>query len=178
MQVSQLFTFIENGWGAHSSKIAPCAHSPKLACKAFTFVTWAKIGQLACYFITMIHTFQWIIHLCICWKQNWFSVKLNFSEIGIRPIFLSFSVIHCLPHYPFSLSFAKYLPNLVLFHSLSWPNLFCCSLCLSSSHGHPHLSLSHFPSLILSLYSRNHWHSNMVFLFLLLNYSFSQSISD
>ena len=42
IQISLKFHFTENGWSANSPKIAPCAHSPKLAGMFFYFQRISK----------------------------------------------------------------------------------------------------------------------------------------
>ena len=80
--VELLFCAQKAPW-AHFPKIAPCAHSLKLAGNLFTIGRWAKIGQRAFLPWEMSQPLWGIVHLGIQWKWNWFLVKLNFSEIGL-----------------------------------------------------------------------------------------------
>ena len=56
------FTFTQNGWSAHSSKIALCSNSPKLVGKPF-------------YYLKMSCILWGIVHLSIQWKWNWILIK-------------------------------------------------------------------------------------------------------
>ena len=67
IQVPLKFTFTKNGLGANSPKIAPCAHSPKLAGEPFSNGIWAKLfeeSSTSAFYKSEIH-FWW----------KWISVK-------------------------------------------------------------------------------------------------------
>ena len=73
LPLSLKFTFTENGWGAHSLKIAPRTYSLKLAGEPFFYQNMScLVGG--------------IVYLGIRWKWNRILVQVNFNEMVQWPL--------------------------------------------------------------------------------------------